>query len=592
MAIALGCLYFIPKVYHYIVEKIQAKTGFFGNECNILERALKSLNVTPQIEIVEDGMKDLTFEFQSFKFIIRNREGSKHSQVFLPYIHNCGLQYYDVVRGLCNYLNGTIPMATLEYNINEKEGNIDIHIVAGLPTIQSKEDMLHTTNLVLNSCIQLRCAFHDQIAMAMAQIGNQQPSDYEYDHACNERGNAILASTDARASEACSDEQTETVADVDSYALASWIERCDVLPKQAVLREIACKSDDGYSFKSTDADTIAAYRIVEPIIHQIGSDQAPTAQTAEIRVTYAYRDPQNKDNKDALEERNHLLVITLERAAVNDSVVYVRINYLLSDRKASSALRAPASESVQPKAGTLTVGFDLKDGKKKKAEFDYMRVDAKDKEKEGKQDEWTEEQKLIHQITNPDVAYNLYWGKKLLLQERYYEATVHLEYVWKWYNEHCTSDAQQQIDDKKFSEICFLLGISYLKLSQYEKAFPYLDYASMIKENLSYQRAFLNCSIAMGNYVLALHFINEELNKLNPYIDQCNINDQEMPSYVSDYYHYLFCCFTNIHIHLKNYEAAETTCKDFLKQNAEDSFALDALARIQRLRGEEGKKEE
>lgn len=593
MAIAIGCLYFVPKVYRYIVEKFQSNTSVFNNEdeCKRLEWALKSLNVTPHIEEEKDHTKRLTFEYQSLVFIIRNIEGAHCSQVILPCIDALDLQYVDVVRGICNYLNGGIPTAALEYEIDGKEGKIHIHIVAGFPSLKSKEDLQNTMRLMLNNCINLRQNFQEQITNAKVQIGNQQPSDYEYDHACLERENAIIASMDARANEVCMGEREETVADVDSYALASWIKRCDVLPKQAVLQEIVCKSDDGYSFKSTDAETIAAYRIVEPIIHQIGSNQAPTAQTAEIRVTYAYYDPTNKDNKDALEERNHLLVITLERAAVSDSVVYVRINYLLSDRKASSALRAPASESAQPKAGTLTVGFDLKDGKKKKAEFDYMWVDAKDKEKEGKQDEWTEEQKLIHNITDPDVAYNLYWGKKLLLQKRYYEASVHLEYAWKWYNEHCYDKAQQQISGDKKAEICFLIGSCYFKLSQYEKAIHYFGSSASNNKNLTFHRAFLNCSIAMGSYILALSFITNEQEKINSYIDQCYQDNQEMLDDVREYYHYLFHCYTNICIHLKDYERAETSCKMFLSQNAEDSFAIEALARIQRLRGEEGTEE-
>lgn len=588
----MGGIYIIRKVYLYIDRKNQVRTGLFDNEYEKLVWALKHFNVTPQIEDEDTQMKRLKFEYQSLRFAIRTMKGAPHSQVFLPFIYSLGVQYIDVVRGICNHFNGELPMAALEYEIDGVEGKIHIHVVAGLPSLTSNEDLLNTIRLVLNSCINLRSCFRDEIARAEAQIGNQQPSDYEYDHACNERGNAILASMDARASKVCMDDSEVTLADVDSYALASWIERCDVLPKRAVLREIVCKSDDGYSFKSTDAETIAAYRIIEPIIHQIGTDQVPTAETAEVRVTYAYDDDTDKDDKDALKRRNHLLVITLERAAVSDSVVYVRINYLLSDRKVSSALRAPISVSAKPQAGTLTMGFDLRDGKKKKAEFDFMWVDAKDKEKEGKQSEWTKEQELIHQITNPDVAYNLYWGQKLVLRERYYEATVHLEYAWKWYNEHSSDGVQPQVSNVENARICYLLGHCYFKLSQYEKAVFYLGCASSNNTNIEYHRAYLNCLITMGSYIQALRFILDEQEMVNSYIDQCNQNNQDLLDGVTEYYHYLFCCYTNICIHLKNYDRAEASCKAYLEQNAEDTFALEALARIQRLRGNNKKGKE
>ena len=79
---------------------------------------------------------------------------------------------------------------------------------------------------------------------------------------------------------------------------------------------------------------------------------------------------------------------------------------------------------------------------------------------------------------------------------------------------------------------------------------------------------------------------------MNSYIDQCNQNNQDLLDGVTEYYHYLFCCYTNICIHLKNYDRAEASCKAYLEQNAEDAFALEALARIQRLRGNNKKGKE
>ena len=125
-------IYIIRKVYLYIDRKNQVRTGLFDNEYEKLEWALKHFNVTPKIEDEETQMKRLTFEYQSLLFVIRAMKGAPQSQVFLPFIYSLGLQYIDVVRGICNHFNGELPMSALEYEIDGVEGKIHIHVVAGL----------------------------------------------------------------------------------------------------------------------------------------------------------------------------------------------------------------------------------------------------------------------------------------------------------------------------------------------------------------------------------------------------------------------------------------------------------------------------
>lgn len=58
--------------------------------------------------------------------------------------------------------------------------------------------------------------------------------------------------------------------------------------------------------------------------------------------------------------------MALEKAATidKDKVTYIRINYVTSNRAATSTTtRIPAEVAVTPKAGSMTIGFDWTTGK-------------------------------------------------------------------------------------------------------------------------------------------------------------------------------------------------------------------------------------
>lgn len=141
--------------------------------------------------------------------------------------------------------------------------------------------MVHTLRYTLKDCFHLRSMFCSHLKDIIEASNREQADDIEYEMASNERMKQIMASTEAMACEA--KPHDATVAADGIMTLGEWLANCDILPQGAQIQQIVCEGDDGYHFTSKDIDTITSYRLTEPIVHQLGADNAPTAETASIK---------------------------------------------------------------------------------------------------------------------------------------------------------------------------------------------------------------------------------------------------------------------------------------------------------------------
>lgn len=501
-------------------------------------------------------------------------------QLTFPYITDAEVDKIDLVRTACNDVNGVTPMTSAVYKV-DVEGDtykINIHIIAGLPRLSDLKEMVHTLRYTLNDCFRLRSMFCSHLKDIIEASNREQADDIEYEMASNERMKQIMASTEAMACEAKTHDAT--VAADGITTLGEWLANCDILPQGAQIQQIVCEGDDGYHFTSKDIDTITSYRLTEPIVHQLDADNAPTAETASIKIIFTIG--------EEADSNKHTIIVALEKAATidKDKVTYIRINYVTSNRAATStATRIPAEVAVTPKAGSMTIGFDWTTGKNKQTEFDYMWADARDKERDGHRDEWTAEQKLIHDLTDPTLAYNMYWGYKLMLQKRFYEASQHFEYVWRQNNEHIKRNGEKSHAKwQKFYNTCLMLGTCYLNIGQYYKAFYYLQNLEGCNDHQAV-RTIIACFMGAKDY-RAQQAIENCQTQIEERIKELTQTEQEVPPYLLDLYHFIKRNSVTFNIENAHYDEAEKSCKEMLKNSDEKDFALDSLAKIQSLRNE------
>lgn len=580
---AILLLYNYRKQIHRYLNRLMNnddRDEIFQEPC-ALENAFDELNIEYKKNLDDEGNILYMFKYQAGEFYMRYNEAATSMQLTFPYITDAEVDKIDLVRTACNDVNGVAPMTSAVYKV-DVEGDtykINIHIIAGLPRLSDLKEMVHTLRYTLKDCFHLRSMFCSHLKDIMEASNREQADDIEYEMASNERMKQIMASTEAMACEAKSHDAT--VAADGIMTLGEWLANCDILPQGAQIQQIVCEGDDGYHFTSKDIDTITSYRLTEPIVHQLGADNAPTAETASIKIIFTIGGEEADSNK-------HTIIVALEKAATidKDKVTYIRINYITSNRAATStATRIPAEVAVTPKSGSMTIGFDWTTGKNKQAEFDYMWADARDKERDGHRDEWTAEQKLIHDLTDPTLAYNMYWGYKLMLQKRFYEASQHFEYVWRQNNEHIKRNGEKSHAKwQKFYNTCLMLGTCYLNIGQYYKAFYYLQNLEGCNDHQAV-RTIIACFMGAKDY-RAQQAIENCQTQIEERIKELTQTEQEVPPYLLDLYHFIKRNNVTFNIENAHYDEAEKSCKEMLKNSDEKDFALDSLAKIQSLRNE------
>lgn len=580
---AILLLYNYRKQIHRYLDRLMNnddRDEIFQEPC-ALENAFDELNIEYKKDLDDEGNVLYMFKYQAGEFYMRYNEAATSMQLTFPYITDAEVDKIDLVRTACNDVNGVAPMVSAVYKV-DVEGDtykINIHIIAGLPRLSDLKEMVHTLRYTLKDCFHLRSMFCSHLKDIMEASNREQADDIEYEMASNERMKQIMASTEAMACEA--KPHDATVAADGIMTLGEWLANCDILPQGAQIQQIVCEGDDGYHFTSKDIDTITSYRLTEPIVHQLGADNAPTAETASIKIIFTIGGEEADCNK-------HTIMVALEKAATidKDKVTYIRINYVTSNRAATStATRIPAEVAVTPKAGSMTIGFDWTTGKNKQAEFDYMWADARDKERDGHRDEWTAEQKLIHDLTDPTLAYNMYWGYKLMLQKRFYEASQHFEYVWRQNNEHIKRNGEKSHAKwQKFYNTCLMLGTCYLNIGQYYKAFYYLQNLEGCNDHQAV-RTIIACFMGAKDY-RAQQAIENCQTQIEERIKELTQTEQEVPPYLLDLYHFIKRNSVTFNIENAHYDEAEKSCKEMLKNSDEKDFALDSLAKIQSLRNE------
>ena len=577
---AILLVYNYRKQIHGYLDRLMNnddRDEIFQKPC-ALENAFDELNIEYKKDLDDEGNVLYMFKYQAGEFYMRYNEAATSMQLTFPYITDAEVDKIDLVRTACNDVNGVTPMTSAVYKV-DVEGDtykINIHIIAGLPRLSDLKEMAHTLRYTLNDCFRLRSMFCSHLKDIIEASNREQADDIEYEMASNERMKQIMASTEAMACEAKNHDAP--VAADGITTLGEWLANCDIMPQSAQIQQIVCEGDDGYHFTSKDIDTITSYRLTEPIVHQLGADNAPTAETASIKIIFTIG--------EEADSNKHTVIVALEKAATIDKVTYIRINYVTSNRAATStATRIPADVAVTPKAGSMTIGFDWTTGKNKQAEFDYMWADARDKERDGHRDEWTAEQKLIHDLTDPTLAYNMYWGYKLMLQKRFYEASQHFEYVWRQNNEHIKRNGEKSHAKwQKFYNTCLMLGTCYLNIGQYYKAFYYLQNLEGCNDHQAV-RTIIACFMGAKDY-RAQQAIENCQTQIEERIKELTQTEQEVSPYLLDLYHFIKRNSVIFNIENAHYDEAEKSCKEMLKNSDEKDFALDSLAKIQSLRNE------
>ena len=569
----------IAKILDKLMHKTQSNKVTIELYLGIMRNSLKKLNIKYEKVTLNEG-KDMlfTFEYQSGNFslfIPMSDTNVKGFSLHYPYIYIANLDKLQAIRTTCNEANNTSSIARAVYFIDDEKNQIYVHLACHIPFTILSHELTDNLTDAMQECFVLQRIIDERVDQLDKQMIETRFSDLEYAQSNLLEQNNWINEVEARHSQnEMSFNANHLIQSTEECLLGEWLNTQEILPPESKLLEMKCESDDGYQFSTMDPNSILHYALTTPIIHQLQQDQAPKAQNGSIKIAYQRKNEINS-------KRTHWLTLYIENLGVNEHIVYIRINYMLPEKSTNPQSEFQSANGyTRVTGGSFVIGYDWKDGHRKQVEFDYLWKDAQDKIKEGKTDEWSPEQELIHTITHAELGYDIYWGKRFARQKRYYEAALHLSRAYnRLNNEFYTSDKKQQ---SIIFEVCFILGHCYIKMKQFKTAFFYLHILSGSNQT-NHIEEMITCLVALKDFrsEQALEFYSTNVKtQIQEYLE----NEREVPEHLQEFYDFLRRQDVYINIERHFFEKAQKICSIMLNEDENKDFALNELRHIQRLR--------
>lgn len=581
----LGFFFYLKKkqelvtMVSMLTHKTQNDEKTRAQYLSIMRNALKQLNINYE-ETWLNANKDVryTFQYQSGNFSLflpMSDFNVRGFSLHFPYIYTTTLDALQAIRTTCNEANNASNMARAFYFIDDEKSQIDVHLTCHIPFTIMSHELSDNLADAMQECFSLQRIITERIEQLDRQATETHFSDLEYAQSDLLEQVNWINKAEVRHTQNEADLFTDhIIQSIEECMFGEWFFNHETLPPDSKLLKMICDSDDGYHFSTEDPEEIYRYVLAEPIVHKLVQAQAPKVQSGCIRVAYQRKEDIGTDKK-------HWITLYVENVGINENVLYIRVNYMLPEKSTNPESEfKPSNGYARVTGGSLVIGYDWKDGRHKQTEFDYMWNDAQDKIKEGKTDEWTPEQKLIHSITNAEVAYDIYWGKRFTRQKRYYEASLHLTRAYNTLNEefYTNENSRQSL----LFEVSFMLGHCYIEMKRYKTAFFYLQTLSASNVPMHIEE-MINCLVALKDFRCeqAINFYREHVKmQIEEYLE----NDKEIPESLQQFRDFLRRQDVYISIERHFFEKAENLCYIMLNEKGNKDFALSELRHIQRLR--------
>lgn len=525
---------------------------------------LKRLNCEYKTEEREHSLYIL-FDYQGGHFRI---DASKHNETIcieFPFIYDVEAEQMNLVRTHCNEMNFRARFSKFLYTYDEAKHRIFIHIFTGFNLPEDAEEVNQAFKAILDSHFNLQRDFVAQLEAKLKDVDMKRPIDIEAENVHNRRLLYMLneqelihqkLSMTARANS----ENPITVGQV--------IQEFYDAEQYVVYGEMRVVTD---SLLILDGmEQIKNYSLLAPLLEGEGADARLKCDEATL----------------ILKGQNDSLTIQVSAKVDSESCIYFRVNVMCPGLQTN----AHKQKGVGIESYSFVVAYDKTSEANHQAEFKYMWEDAKEKLKAKNFGEMTEEQRIICDMEDQNLAIEFYWGKKYFEEKRFYEALKHLEYIYQELNNHFQQLDKGMLD--KFYHVCFLIGFCYNEMKLYRKAHFYLDIVFQFHGYLE-TTEYVNCLVNSKDF-RAIYVINGLLDNLQAQeaaAQQASEEEGEEYGNPNEQDHN-FLVFRNFLRRRKAYvlidvgrlDDAEKLCQELLKEPMNADFALGELAYIQRLK--------
>ena len=302
--------------------------------------------------------------------------------------------------------------------------------------------------------------------------------------------------------------------------------------------------------------------------------------TNQIVLTLSYRtyDKALSDNDKSISKKDAMLIVHLQYPdGIRDKVIYIQATFC---RPTIKLERDKKGINPQPEYLSILIGYDYRSNEENTNEFFGVLNSAKDKVKNGRIKELDSTERELLDILHPQIAKEFYFGKKVMSENRYWDAIEYFNNAFKSLQEKWWKETLSAEEFNTFIECSFLIGFCYYELGLFDKSYKYLEFSPKYSDGYKYQSEYINCLIALHDF-RSLLMIDHNLEILT------NKKDDERNDLDYEFYMFLLRRKSYCMIELQQYDEAEEILIRILQSDPENQFAKQEIAYIRQMAKQE-----
>lgn len=495
------------------------------------------------------------FEFQGAKFKLAIIKNVPFVQLTMVCTTGVSLEFITLVRCLCNRITSVAQPIKMTYAVNSNTHSTDIFATSNLPVNR------------FNSSYLLRYIMNQMFEAQRKLLADMQTE-------INKARKTSCADLEAATAEW--NGEISLLHELKIYKQPEAVKNHEEMGDALVTPRFLLGRLLGYdNFKVVslsvwrDDESHALYNHPDEIADlSLSSLLITDNQFAHKWINYHLVFTLDNEGSDA---RNLSIHLNAEESTKN--VLYYRVTFTLMPH--NIRLTDTEQRTTPVKSFSFLAGHDLVPMNQQLAAITYEWNEARELSTEGNEDKLTATQRLLIQCDTPNLARLIYTGRNRYLEHRYYEAIPPLHEAYRHYINNY--DKLLQRDKRNYYEVCYLIGSCYYHLHLFVIAHFYLFHALPL-DNVIYNEQFVNCLVSMGDCE-ALNYINTALNNF-----ERSLNAGYLNANYRNFYYFLQRRKVNLLLKINRVNEAEAMLKTMLDGNPNSDFAIDQLARIQKIK--------
>lgn len=521
------------------------------NANDVVTRMLQNLQTEWETRpLGSKGAQDFHFHYQHGDFHVLTSDDRHQVRIHFLFFHDAPLGQLDNVRHACNEFNQHFPDFKAIYSLQPEKHLIHLHLASSMRlSVWNKaleSDFADTLGLCFEAARQFRRSLDEILADDVNNLEERRALSLREQYLAHE-SELKLQNFNGRTTSA----SHQLLGDLLSITLGL---------EEVTYSRLTVLTDERNVLN--DSDEIADFDLTALLIDV--DVEIPCFVTPQATLVVEY----------LVADKPHTVIIHLSADAEAEGVLYQRVTIVQPEGQLGFDTSYQGRNAQKEHSQSLLISYSTLTDHEKEAEFDYLWREAQTAKENG--EELADEQRFILLCESPEVAFNLYWGQRFFLSQRYYEALLHLE------NAHIVMrDKFASLDHderSQFYELQYYLGQCCLHLHLPQRAYYYLD-GLFNRNNLRYTQAYINSIVACHDY-RALTIIDNVLNNLQRIYDDQDA-DEESRQRLWNFILFLRRSKARVLIENHQHDEAEKLLKQLLADDPQhERYILDQLAHV------------